>query len=461
MKEEHFLLKESIPSLLWVYVRPAMFASLITGLYGIIDGIFIGQKMGPSGIAAITLAFPITTFLIGLGVLVSVGTSIAVSRNMAAGKEDMANTYIRKGLLMFFIMALLTTLAGFFTPEVMTLLGKGSDNYVVALAQSFVSILLFGSFIYMAPIFLSDLLKNLGKPKEAMLAMIAGTLTTIVLDYIFIFLLELEMAGAALATIMGQLMAAFILLLLMRRQPIARVQPNRIRERYRSFLTILKGGLTSFIIQLSTMALLLVHNRLFLLYGNELYVSSFGIIGYALTAFWLLVNGFVGGTQPIVSYNHALNHRARVDNTLRLTFILVTGFSIAYALLFYIFPNQIIGIFSSHDVQLLNLTRKGFFLVMYALPFAGINIQVAMYFQAIGKTKTSAFLSLGRVVFFMIPLLLILPKLFSVNGIYLIVPLSEFFTAILSVAFLRHHQKENKKYIELRSRNDHTDTQRS
>lgn len=451
MKEEHFLLKESIPSLLWIYVRPAMFASLITGLYGIIDGIFIGQRMGPAGLAAITLAFPVTTFLIAIGVLLSIGTGISVSRNLARGAKDLARTYIRKGAILFAFMALLTTLGSIFTPQIMSLLGKGSDGLVVDLAQSFITIILLGSTIYMLPIFLGDILKNLGHPRGVMLAMVAGTLVNILLDYVFIFILNLEMAGAALATISGQATATAILFFMLRREPLMKVAPNRFRERYRSYFSILKGGLTSFVIQLSTLALLLVHNRLFLHYGNELYVSSFGIIGYALTVYWLLINGFVGGMQPILSFNYAKESPARVTQLLKLSFFLIGGFSLAYSLLFYLFPEEIVRIFSSQDIQLLNLTRRGFYLVMYALPFAGLNILSAMYFQSIGKTKTSIFLSLGRVVFFMLPFIILLPRLFYVTGIYLIVPLSEICTAFLSFFFLRRNQRESRKYLEPRS----------
>ena len=458
MKSDKHLQEKSIPALLWLYARPSMFVSLIAGLYGIIDGIFIGRKLGPQGLAAITLAFPITSFLIGIGVLLSIGTSIIINRTMAAGSRELAKSYIFKGIRLFFIVTTITTLSGFFAPQIMHLLGTGTNKYIVDLSRSFVSVLLFGSVIYMAPIFLNDIMKNLGKPREAMLAMTAGTITNIFLDYVFIFIFDLELVGAALATIIGQGIALILILLNIRNHSIWSVKRDRFNSRIKPYLQIIKTGFSSFIIQVSTMILLLIHNRLFLFYGNELYVSSFGIIGYALTAFWLLINGFVGGSQPIISFNYAVELGQRVRKTLKISFIAILSFSIIYSILFYIFPEQIISIFSQHDVQLFNLTRRGFYLVMYALPFAGVNILVAMYFQSIGKSKTSIFLAVSRVVFFMLPLIFFLPRAMGVDGIYLIVPLSEVGTSILSIIFLRHNLTKGKIYLITRRENENFST---
>lgn len=458
MKSDKHLQEKSIPALLWLYARPSMFVSLIAGLYGIIDGIFIGRKLGPQGLAAITLAFPITSLLIGIGVLLSIGTSIIINRTMAAGNRELAKSYIFKGIRFFFIVTFITTISGFFAPQIMHLLGTGTNEYIVDLSRSFVSVLLFGSVIYMAPIFLNDIMKNLGKPKEAMLAMIAGTITNIVLDYVFIFIFDMELVGAALATIIGQGVALVLIILSIRNHSIWAVKRDRFNSRLRPYLQIVKTGFSSFIIQISTMILLLIHNRLFLYYGNELYVSSFGIIGYALTAFWLLINGFVGGSQPIISFNYAVELGHRVRKTLKISFIAILSFSIIYSILFYIFPEQIISIFSQHDVQLFNLTRRGFYLVMYALPFAGVNILVAMYFQSIGKSKTSIFLAVSRVIFFMLPLILFLPRALGVTGIYMIVPLSEVGTSILSIIFLRHNLTKGKIYLTARSDHENINT---
>ncbi len=458
MNIDKHLEEKSIPALLWLYARPSMFASLITGLYGIIDGIFIGQKLGPAGIAAITLAFPITSLLIGIGVLISIGTSILINKNIASGNHEMARTYIFKGINLFFLFSFITTIGAFFAPQIMSILGKGTNAYIVDLSQSFISVLLFGSVIYLAPIFLNDILKNLGKPREAMFAMIAGTITNIILDYIFIFIFNMELVGAAIATITGQLVASLVIFLFIRKHSIWKIKRNKYHLKYMSYLNIIKTGFTSFIIQVSTMLILVIHNRLFLQYGHELYVSSFGIIGYALTAFWLLINGFVSGSQPIISFNHAIASGHRVRKTVKISFVFIIGFSTFFSLLFYIFPEQIISIFSQHDPQLYNITKRGFYLVMYALPFAGINVLVAMYFQSIGKSKTSIFLAVSRVVFFMLPLILILPKMFGVNGIYLIVPFSEVGTAILSILFIKHNLDKGKVYLSSGRLNENKNT---
>lgn len=447
MYKENLLIKKKIHSLLWIYARPSMFTSLITGLYGIIDGIFIGQKIGPAGLAAITLAFPIISSLIAVGCLISIGTSILANRSLANKRNYQTKNYIMVGLLILFILGLIFTLSSFFTPQIMDILGKGSDNYIIDLSQSFVSIILLGSIIYMAPIFFADLLKNLGKPKEAMLGMILGTIINIILDFLFIFKLNLELVGAAIATLTGQFFAFLFLYLFVRRFSVWKIKLKRIKRMFVSSFGIIKTGLASFIIQISTAFLLVIHNRLFLHYGNELYVSIFGIIGYALSAYWLIVNGFVGGAQPILSHNYAKDINERVRKALKLTFLFVLSFSIIYSLVFYIFPNQIISIFSKHNIQLFNITNQAFKLVMYAFPFAGINVISVMYFQAIGKNRISIFLASSRIIFFMIPLILLLPGFLGVNGIFLIVPLSEVLTSIISIIFIRYNLANDITYF--------------
>lgn len=302
----------------------------------------------------------------------------------------------------------------------------------------------------MAPIFFTDLLKNLGKPKEAMFGMILGTFINILLDYILIIRFDLELVGAAIATLSGQFCAFLFLYLFARKFPVWKLKLKKIKGSILAFFNIIKTGFTSFLMQLTTLLLLVVHNRLFLHFGNELYVSSFGIIGYAFSAYWLIVNGFVGGTQPILSHNYIKESNNRVRKTLKMTLLFVLIFSTIYSLLFYIFPEQITSIFSQHNSELFNITRTGFRLVMFALPFAGFNVVTTIYFQAIGKNKISIFLAVSRVIFFMIPFILLLPKLLGVNGIYLIIPLSEVFASVISLFFIRYNLKHDIKYIRIK-----------
>ena len=196
------------------------------------------------------------------------------------------------------------------------------------------------------------------------------------------------------------------------------------------------------------MLLLIIHNQLFLHYGNELYVSSFGVIGYGITVFWIVTMGFAGGAQPILSYNFSAN---LIDRTRKITkrgYCFTVGFAIIYMLFFYLFPTQIASLFT-HDPTLIEMTKKAIYLMMYALPFAAYNIFTATYFQSIGHTKKAICLTGGRVLLLMIPLAAILPNIFGVNGIYLIIPFSEIGAFFISVGVRLYHSKHIKRYFTL------------
>ena len=203
--------EKNLTKLLLYYAKPSIFSLLIAGLYGIIDGIFVGQKIGPKGLSAITLAYPITSFLIAIGVLIGVGTAVFISKNIASKNIPIAKSYLYKGLILFIVASIFLFSCSFFTSNIMVLLGKGTDAEVVLMAETFVRVLLIGSPIYIAPIIFNDLLKNMEKPREAMISMFFGSITNIVLDFLLVFVFDLRLLGAGIATVTGQLIAFLLM----------------------------------------------------------------------------------------------------------------------------------------------------------------------------------------------------------------------------------------------------------
>lgn len=439
--------EKNLTKLLLYYAKPSIFSLLIAGLYGIIDGIFVGQKIGPKGLSAITLAYPITSFLIAIGVLIGVGAAVFISRNIASKNMAVAKSYLLKGLVLFVISSILLFTLSFFTSNIMYLLGKGTDADVVQMAETFVRVLLIGSPIYIAPIIFNDFLKNMGKPREAMISMLFGSITNIVLDFILIFVFDLRLLGAGIATVTGQFVAFLFMIYFSKTHPIWKIK-KKITKPLIGYFQIIHTGFTSFIIQITTMLLLIIHNQLFLHYGNELYVSSFGVIGYGITIFWMVTMGFAGGAQPIISYTFGANKIERTNKITKRGYLFTVGFSILYMLMFFIFPTQIASLFTQ-DQTLIAMTTKAIYLMMYALPFAAYNIFTATYFQSIGHTKKAVFLTAGRVVLFMLPFAIVLPQLLGVDGIYLIIPLSEIGTFFISLSMRLYHLKHITRYFTL------------
>ncbi|AMP20257.1 hypothetical protein AZF37_02880 [endosymbiont 'TC1' of Trimyema compressum] len=196
------------------------------------------------------------------------------------------------------------------------------------------------------------------------------------------------------------------------------------------------------------MFLLIIHNQLFLHYGNELYVSSFGVIRYGITVFRMITMGFAGGAQPILSYNFGANLIDRKNKIAKRGYYFTIGFAFIYMLIFYLFPAQIAKLFT-HDPNLIEMTKNAIYLMMYALPFAAYNIFTATYFQSIGHTKKAVFITSSRVLLFVLPLAAILPNVLGVNGIYLIIPFSEIGAFFISLGVRIYHLKHIKRYFTL------------
>ena len=211
----------------------------------------------------------------------------------------------------------------------MILLGKGTDTEVVVMAETFVRVLLIGSPIYIAPIIFNDLLKNMEKPREAMISMFFGSITNIILDFLLVFVFNLKLLGAGIATVTGQLIA-FILMIYFSKSHIIWRTKRKIKNPLTGYFQIIQTGFTSFIIQITTMLLLIIHNQLFLHYGNELYVSSFGA-------------NLMDKTKKIAKRGYGFT----------------VGFAFIYMLVFYLFPTQIASLFT-HDPTLIEMTKKLF-----------------------------------------------------------------------------------------------------
>ncbi|TDI76805.1 MAG: MATE family efflux transporter [Bacteroidetes bacterium] len=442
---------ESISSLLIKQAVPASIGILVMSLNMIVDTIFVGRWIGPLAISAITVVIPVTFFIGAIGLAVGIGGSSVLSRALGAGDNEKAlRVFGNQTTLTFFTAGILATLGLVFQNHLIEFFG--ADDSFKDLALTYYRIVLYGIVMLSMCMMGNNVIRAEGKPKFAMYAMLLPALGNIIMDYIFIKVLGMGMAGAAWATFISYFICfAFILWFF--------VVKSELRLKFQSFileLNIVKEiSALSFVTlaRQGTIAVLtILLNNVLIRQGDALDVASYGIISRMLMFALFPVIGVNQGFLPIAGYNYGARKLSRVRESIN-TSIKYSG---ALALLIFavimIFPTEIVSVFLSNsdsldaatladNEEILRRTPVALRWVFAATPIIVIQLIGASYFQAIGRAVPALLLSLTKQGFFLIPLVLILPRYMGVLGVWISFPIADVLSTIVTGYFLHRAVK--------------------
>ncbi|WP_163133945.1 MATE family efflux transporter [Agarivorans sp. Alg241-V36] len=423
------MLSKNITLQFWRYSIPSVVAMIVSGIYLIVDGIFIGQVLGAEGLAAINLAWPIIFLVTGLGLMVGVGGGALISIATGEGKTEKAQSLLTHALLLMLLMAVLfsVVLASLGSAPISL---QGASGNIQSMAESYLSILGNGALLVLFSCALPILIRNDNSPNFATLLMIVGAVANIGLDYLFIVKWDWQLAGAAYATLGAQalvMLLAFAYFFSRYSSLSFQVSGFRLKPKYLANISNL--GLSSFFTTVYTAFITLVHNYLFLRYGSITETGAYAIVLYLSVIYYFIAEGFANGMQPLISYNFGAK---RYDNVLRvmaLGFSIILGSGVAAVFLMNLFSEFSVSVFNSDDPELLAATVSGIRLHLWAMPLDGLIFTGAVVFQSINRANRATFISVGNMAI-QLPFMLLLPVAFGVVGIWLVMPLS---TVILSV----------------------------
>ena len=436
MTDEWEMRSASIGKLFLKFVFPATIGLIVAGIQGVIDGFFVGNAVGYQGLAGITLAFPALLVIVAAGHMIGIGTSILIA--LALGRDDRqeALKLVHNAFPLLLLAGIgLIAIGVCFSDSYLRLLG--ASGQVFGMANAYLRVLFSGSVFLILSIALDPLVRNDGRPGLAMICLVASVLVNLVLDYIFVMRMEMGITGAAVATVIAFSLSGILLsLYLFSRWSGLRLKHRAFCLEPGTIFMIMKAGLPSFAMQFSTFFLLFTNNYMLLKYGSELAVSGYGIIGYVFSTFSLIFEGIAVGTQPIIGFNSGARYYSRVAGTLKMAFISSLGIGAAGFLLLYIFPEQVIHIFNHDNPELLEITLNGMDIFMFALLAQGTVMLGSVYFQSINRVSSALFIQLGKVFLFFLPLLLILPPLLGLNGVWLATPAAEFLMFLVVLGLL-------------------------
>lgn len=425
--------EERISKLLVKYSVPAIVGMIANSLYNIVDRIFIGNSgdLGKHGLAGITIGFPIMIIMLSIGILFGIGGATLFSIKLGEGKTEEADHALGNAFSLMVIAGVIFMITGqVFLKPLLVLFG--ASEVILPYSMEYMRVIFFGSVFQILGIGMNNFIRADGNPKTAMLTMFLGAGLNTLLDPLFIFVFDMGMAGAALATILSQLVSAtWVVMYFTGKRSKHKLTIKYMKLKRDVVVKITSLGIPGFALQLANSFLNAILNKSLLIYGGDIAVSGMGIINSLQTIFLMPIVGIKQGVQPIISFNYGAGKFSRVKEAAKLAVISATVIVVLGYITTRLFPEQIVSIFN-RDPELIKFGSYGLLAWFLCMPVIGFQIIASSFFQAIGKFRAAMFLTLTRQVIFLIPALIIFPKFWGINGLLHAAPFADFFSALIT-----------------------------
>lgn len=428
--------EEKISKLLVKFSIPAIVGMMVNALYNVVDRIFIGNGVGPLGIAGITIGFPIMLVIMAFAMLIGIGSNSLISIKLGEQRKAEAELILGNAMVLLVCTALVISSIGLIFIEPL-LRNFGASEAVLPYAKEYLSIILLGTPASTLGFGMNNFIRAEGNPRIAMLTMLIGAILNTILDPIFIFVFGWGIKGAAIATILSQAAsAAWVLHYFLGGRSNLKVHAKNLKPQAKVVARIVSLGAAPFLMQLAASVLNAIMNRSLTIYGGDIAVSGMGVVMSITMLILMPIFGINQGAQPIIGYNYGAHKFDRVKKALKLAVIAATTVATLGFIITRLFPYQLISLFNRTDKDLLEFGARAISIYLIFLPIIGFQIVSANYFQSVGKPRHATFLSLSRQVLILIPMLLILPRYFGLDGLLMAGPVSDLTSSIVTGIFL-------------------------
>ncbi|PWH84870.1 MATE family efflux transporter [Brumimicrobium oceani] len=429
---------------------PASVGILTMSIYAIIDTIYVGHFVGPEGIGAITVVLPITFLISSIGMAIGVGGSSVLSRALGNNKMKKAFKTFGNQVGMTMVLAVFFVLLGaFLTDDIIHVFGGMGD--IEQPAIEYFTILLIGVPFLAWAMMSINVIRAEGYPRVAMFAMIVPAIINLILDPIFIVALDMGIKGAAWATTISYIgSAAFTLRHFLSGKSVLKISLENCKPSFPIIKEIASLGSVTLARQGVISVLAVVLNNSLFFYGGEQGLSVYGIINRVLMFANFPVLGITQGFVPIVGYNFGARLKNRVQQIVKISIAWASGISVLLFIILMTFAANISELFTS-DLELIAETTPVIRTVFLATPLLAVSLIISAYFQAIGKAGPALFLALTKQGIFLIPLVLLLPLYFGLNGIWMAFPLADIGAALVSFVYYKTSKTKYPKTVEAES----------
>jgi putative MATE family efflux protein len=427
---------DRVGSLLFKLTLPAFFGMFVQTLYNVVNTIFIGHTSdGSEAIAGLSIVFPIQMLMMGMGMMIGMGGTSLISRFLGAKENDKAERTLGNGITSIVILSLIITvlilpnLNGF-----LRLIGA-SDN-VLPYARKYLTIIIAGTTFNLVGMVLLNFMRAEGNARVPMIANILGAGLNIILDYIFIIVLDMSVTGAALGTVIAQgITLIYLAYFYLAKKSYLKFHKSNLRLDKTILKPMFAIGVSSFVQTVASSLSALLVIRAVINYGGDIYLSAFGIIQRVMMFATMPAMVIGQGVQPILGFNYGARRFSLVTKAFKISAIASTILSVAAFIVIFFIPGAIVRIFTS-DPALITAGIHASRLVFWCMPIMGFVMLGTTSFMSLGKAGRAFITALGRPVLFLIPAVLILPRIWKIDGVFLSFPASDGLTLLMTIILL-------------------------
>lgn len=439
------ILNQSIYKTFFKYVSLNVLSMLGVSLYILADTFFVANGVGADGLVALNLALPVFSLINGLGLLLGIGAATLFSIATGKGDHQAGSRIFTQAFIIGAGAGILLTLLGlFFNRPIAVMLGADSER-IVEMTATYLRMLMIFSCAFILNNLLVAFVRNDGNPRLAMAGMLTSCLFNIVFDYIFVFPMQLGIFGAALATGVAPILSMLILSThFIRKKNHFRLEKTRLAAR--DARNIVLTGLPSFITEFSSGVIIFLFNMVVMGIAGDIGVAAYGIVANLALVCIAVFTGVGQGIQPVVSVNYGAKRMGNVLRTYLCGAVLAFVFGALFFLAAVFFPNEIASMFNSEgNMELAALTADGLGIYFFGFLFAGVNVVTTSFFASIARPRPSFLISVLRGFLLIVPFLLLLPRVFGLNGVWLTAPAAEIATFLCCLGFMLSFVKKYRR----------------
>lgn len=438
---------EPVGKLLLRYAIPAIIAQTATSLYNMVDSIFIGQGVGAMAISGLGITFPLMNLSGAFGAAIGVGGATMISVKLGQRDYKVAENVLGNVVSLNIIIGILLGLTCLVFMDPILYFFGASEN-TLPYARDYMQIIMLGNVISHSYFGLNAVLRAAGKPKQAMGATLFTVALNTLMDPLFIYTFNMGVRGAALATILAQMVALmYQMKMLTNKEELLHLKKGIYRIKTRILKGILSIGMSPFLMNICACLVVIIINNVLVSYGGDYSIGAYSIINRVMFIFIMLVIGFNQGMQPIAGYNFGARQYGRVTQVLKHTIAYATIITTLGFVIGVFFPAQCTRIFTS-DAELIAIANHAMPIMVMFFPIVGFQMATTNFFQSIGMAKKSVFLSLTRQLIYLLPGILVLPPLIGLDGVWWAMAASDVAAAITTAVMLYLQMKKFHKMQE-------------
>ena len=431
------LLKDKESKVFFHYLVPAVCSTLVTSVYLLVDTLIIGQGVGALGISALNIFMPFFLLFNGIGLLFGIGSGNLISSEDGMGNKKKANQYFATGFVSILSIAIILGLIwNYYLESLCVILGANSNT--IDLVLEYGKCIMAFAPVFMMSNYFAPIVRNMKNPKLVMCAVLTGSVLNVILDYVFVFPMDMGMFGAAAATVIGSLTTLLVLSThFIKKQN--RVKINKETISLNLLAPIFKCGFSSLIMEVASGFVIFIFNIQILKYIGNNGIVVYGIISNCVLVGLALFNGVAQAAQPIIATNFGAGLNTRVKKVLKYALITTTIIGVSLFAVVFLFTGQIIKVFVQANSEILSVGIPALRLYLSAFCIMNINILISSYFQSVGKEKVAIYISIIRGFLLNIVLAFVLPSVLPATVLWVVVPVSELITLVCITVYAKRN----------------------